>query len=93
MDAGVLPCCNGACAEAALKLRLAYVFIPLAILFAPGLVQSCGPYIESALFTTCEVAFPGGFASGKFGVLRPGYSRADLLMAYRTLSGIPFDAD
>ena len=93
MDAGVIPCCNGADAEAALKLRLTALAIPAAILFAPGLVQSCGPYIESALFTTAEVAFPGGFASGELGVLSPDYSHSDLLMAYRTLSGIPLDSN
>ncbi len=93
MDAGVLPCCNGAYAEAALRIRLAAFAIPIAILFAPGLVQSCGPYIESALFTTYGGTFPDDFASGKFGVLRPSYSHADLLIAYRMLSGIPVDAD
>jgi hypothetical protein len=66
--------------------------IPAAILFAPGLVQSCGPYIESALFTTYGGTFPDEFASGKFGVLRPSYSHADLLIAYRMLSGVPLDA-
>lgn len=76
-----------------MKLRLAAFAVPAAILFAPGLVQSCGPFIESALFTAHEVPFPGGFASGQPGVLRPDYSHADLLMVYRTLSGIPLDAN
>jgi hypothetical protein len=93
MDAGVLPCCNGAYAEAALRIRLAAFAIPVAILFAPGLVQSCGPFIESALFTAYGGTFPDEFASGKFGVLRPTYSHADLLIAYRMLSGIPVDAN
>ena len=76
-----------------MKLRFTAFAVPVAILFAPGLVQSCGPFIESALFTTYEVAYPGAFASGELGVLRPAYTHSNLLMVYRTLSGIPLDTN
>jgi len=63
-----------------------------AILFVPGLVESCGPFIYLAKFTTYHHAFPTEFTSGNLGVLRPEFDKADLLVAYRILSGVPLSA-
>ena len=66
--------------------------ILFAILFVPRVVESCGPFIYFAKFTTYHHAFPSEFTSGNLGVLRPEYARADLLVAYRILSGVPLSA-
>jgi hypothetical protein len=65
-----------------------FCFAGVALLFVPGVVESCGPFLEFAQFTTYHTTFPDEFASGRFGVLRPHYWRADLLVAYRILSGV-----
>jgi hypothetical protein len=54
--------------------------------------ESCGPFLESMLFTTYHGAPAGSFDKGRVGVLRPHFYRADLLMAYRTLSGVKLSA-
>ena len=77
-----------------MKYRLpTLITISFAILFVPGVVRSCGPFLEYAQFTTYGGPFPGEFSSGRFGVLRPSYTHADLLLAYRTLSGVPLTPD
>ena len=58
-----------------------------ACLVGPRL-ESCGPFLSSMLFTTYHGALPGEFEKGRVGVLRPHFYRRDLLLAYRTLSGI-----
>lgn len=68
------------------------LILVFAALFVPGAVDSCGPFYEMALFTTYHGTFPGEFAAGNFGVLRPHFNRADLLMAYRMLSGVMVSA-
>jgi hypothetical protein len=71
---------------------LAAVVIVLAGLFGPRL-ESCGPFLSTILFTTYHGAPKGDFESGKTGVLRPHFYRADLMLAYRTLSGVKLSAD
>jgi hypothetical protein len=50
--------------------------------------ESCGPFFESLLFTTYHGAPKGDLEAGRVGVLRPHFYRADLMMAYRTMSGV-----
>src|SRR5215471_7891812 len=66
--------------------------VVLAGLLGPHAADSCGPFFTTMLFTTYHGALPGEFESGRVGVLRPHYYRADLLMAYRTLSGVKLSA-
>ena len=61
--------------------------VVLAALMGPR-VESCEQMFADMWFTTYHGALPGEFENGRVGVLRPHYYRPDLLMAYRTLSGV-----
>jgi hypothetical protein len=54
--------------------------------------ESCGPFLESMLFATYHGVPAGTFESGKAGVVRPHFYRADLLLAYRALSDVKLSA-
>jgi hypothetical protein len=62
--------------------------VVLACLAGPRAAEGCGPFLTSMLFTTYHGALPGEFESGHVPVLRPHFYRRDLLLAYRTLSGV-----
>lgn len=70
---------------------LVFVGVGLALLAAARFAETCGPWLPEIRFTTHNGALPGEFASGHPGVFRPHYFRRDLLLAYRTFSGIPFN--
>jgi hypothetical protein len=70
---------------------IAALGIVLAGLLGPR-AESCGPFFETMLFTTYHGTPKGDFEGGRVGVLRPHFYRADLLMAYRTLSGVKLSA-
>lgn len=56
---------------------------------AVGLVWACGPFIDA--YPTVSVIDPvdaDAFGRGEIGVVRPRYRRANLAIAYRTLSGL-----
>jgi hypothetical protein len=64
-----------------------------ALLIGPRLADSCGVVpMPDLWFTTYHGALAGEFESGHLGVLRPHYWRRDLLLSYRTLSGVPWSA-
>lgn len=69
---------------------LLVVLVALVVFSWPAI--SCGPFISEMRFTTYRHPLPGELASGRLGVLRPHYWRWDLLLAYRTLSGLPLKA-
>lgn len=73
-----------------------YAWMAAVLVVVAGLVgpraESCGPFLQSMLFTTYHGAPAGAFEKGHVGVLRPHFYRADLLMAYRTLSGVKLSA-
>lgn len=70
----------------------------LLFLTASGLfivpIYSCGPFFESAVFTFQNR--PDGpdqdFATGKIGILLPGFRSSYLFVAYRYLSGVKLDS-
>jgi hypothetical protein len=70
---------------------IAALAIVIAGLMGPR-AESCGPFFETMLFTTYHGSPKGDFEGGRVGVLRPHFYRADLLMAYRTLSGVKLSA-
>ena len=61
--------------------------VVMACLVGPRL-ESCGPFPIDMLFTTYHGVLPAELESGQVGVLRPHFYRRDLLLAYRTLSGL-----
>jgi hypothetical protein len=73
-----------------------YVWIVALLIVAAGLMgprlESCGPFFADMLFTTYHHAPASTFEAGSVGVLRPRFYRADLMMAYRTLSGVKLGA-
>jgi hypothetical protein len=66
------------------------VFGVLLLLAVPSAIYSCGPFLESAIFTFVDR--PDGsaeeFAAGKLGIVRPDFRQAYLVVAYRYLSGL-----
>ena len=56
---------------------------------------SCGPFFEETIFSfdTQPETSPGDFAAGKLGIIRPGFRRAYLAVAYRYLSGPTLTAE
>src|SRR5437868_1239128 len=60
--------------------------IPTALLVVRTL--ACGPDFEPEIFVSPHHPdSPAKFASGELGILQPGYYHADLIVAYRYLSG------
>lgn len=59
-------------------------------LAAPSAIYSCGPFFEETIFSfdTQPETSPEDFAAGKLGIIRPGFRRAYLAVAYRYLSGL-----
>jgi len=77
-----------------MSLRFARKFLlilgTVLLLAAPSAIYSCGPFFEETIFSfnTQPETSPEDFASGKLGILRPGFRRAYLAVAYRYLSGL-----
>lgn len=61
--------------------------------FLPTGVPGCGPFMDYAVFVnTVHPDYPfGPYAAGDLGVLMPTYPRSYLAVAYRNLSGVPYD--
>jgi hypothetical protein len=59
-------------------------------LVTPSAIYSCGPFFEETIFSfdTQPETSPEDFAAGKLGIIRPGFRRAYLAVAYRYLSGL-----
>jgi tetratricopeptide (TPR) repeat protein len=70
------------------------VLIVLFVLVTPSAIYSCGPFLETAVFAFRDQ--PDGpaanFAAGKLGIVRPGFRRSYLVIAYRYLSGLALTA-
>ncbi len=70
--------------------RAALLLVLVILLVAPGSVYSCGPFLESAVFSFQDQ--PDGpredFAAGTLGIVRPGFRYSYLVVAYRYLSGL-----
>ena len=62
----------------------------LLFLVTPSAIYSCGPFLESAIFSFEDR--PDGpaenFAAGQLGIIRPGFRPDFLVVAYRYLSGL-----
>ena len=66
------------------------VTVTLFLLVTPSAIYSCGPFLESAVFSFRDQ--PDGpaenFAAGTLGIVRPGFRTSYLVVAYRYLSGL-----
>jgi hypothetical protein len=66
------------------------VVVTLFMLVTPSAIYSCGPFLESAIFSFRDQ--PDGpaenFAAGTLGIVRPGFRTSYLVIAYRYLSGL-----
>ena len=72
--------------------RLIVMVLSSALLIClPPRTRACGPYFEEAIFTRPDRPDNplAHFAAGQLGVIRPGYARSYLVVAYRYLSGVP----
>jgi hypothetical protein len=62
----------------------------LIFLVTPSAIYSCGPFLESAIFSFEDR--PDGpaenFAAGNLGIVRPGFQQSYLAVAFRYLSGL-----
>jgi hypothetical protein len=75
-----------------LRASIAFALI-FALIFPPPPAAACGPYFPVTIFIQSkhpDLPFEK-FAAGKLGVLQPSYARSYLVVAYRYLSGVPFD--
>ena len=70
--------------------RLLMAFGTLIFLVAPSAIYSCGPFLESAIFSFEDRPDEPAenFAAGKLGMIRPGFQQAYLVVAYRYLAGL-----
>jgi len=66
----------------------------IAMILLPPPASACGPFFPVTIFIqTKHPDLPlDKFAAGKLGVLQPSYARSYLVVAYRYLSGLPFDS-
>jgi len=66
----------------------------IALILPPPPASACGPFFPVTIFIqTKHPDLPfDKFAAGKLGVLQPTYARSYLVVAYRYLSGLPFDS-
>jgi hypothetical protein len=72
-------------------LRIAFVAFMVLVLFAiPSAIYSCGPFIETAIFSFRDRpdGAPENFADGKLGIVRPEFRQAYLVIAYRYFFGL-----
>jgi len=72
-------------------LRTAVVAFMVLVLFAiPSAIYSCGPFIETAIFSFRDRPDgpPENFAAGQLGIVRPDFRQAYLVIAYRYFSGL-----
>ena len=62
----------------------------LIFLVTPSAIYSCGPFLESAIFSFEDRPDEtgGNFAAGKLGIIRPGFKQDYLVVAYRYLAGL-----
>ena len=74
--------------------RLLFAAALTVIAFLPTGVPGCGPFFDYAVFVNgVHPDYPfGPYAAGDLGVLMPTYPRSYLVVAYRNLSGVPYDA-
>jgi hypothetical protein len=72
---------------------IAFALVVVLVLPPPP-ASACGPYFPVTIFIqTKHPDLPlDKFAAGKLGVLQPSYARSYLVVAYRYLSGLPFDS-
>jgi hypothetical protein len=60
-------------------LRIAFVAFMVLVLFAiPSAIYSCGPFIETAIFSFRDRPDgpPENFAAGQLGIVRPDFRQA-----------------
>jgi hypothetical protein len=74
------------------RASIAFALV-LTLILPPPPAAACGPFFSVTVFIqTKHPDLPLEiFAAGKLGVLQPTYARSYLVVAYRYLSGIPFD--
>jgi tetratricopeptide (TPR) repeat protein len=72
--------------------RLLAAMVALAAALGPREGESCGPFFMYLRFSTAHNVPPNEWSTGHPGVLRPGYERSDLLLAYRILAGVSLGA-
>jgi hypothetical protein len=75
------------------RVSIAFALI-LTLILPPPPAAACGPYFPVTIFIQSK--HPDlpleEFAAGKLGVLQPTYARSYLVVAYRYLSGVSFEA-
>jgi hypothetical protein len=69
---------------------LLMAFGTLIFLVTPSAIYSCGPFLESAIFSFEDRPDEPAenFAASKLGIIRPGFRQAYLVVAYRYLAGL-----
>ena len=67
--------------------------ILLMALVTPEAGDSCGPFFPEMRFTTYHGLPAQELAKSQYGVVRPHFRRADLVVAYRAFSGVPLGED
>jgi hypothetical protein len=70
-------------------MRLLILALLTAILAGPREAESCGPFLPVVQFSYVAQPPQDVFARGQLGILRPGYYRRYLVVAYRYLTGVP----
>ena len=70
------------------RLKVVIVVAALAVL-VPGIVLACGPYFWSAVFVPSRPTDNKELLTGKLGIVQRSFSRQELFLAYRSLSGQP----
>ena len=73
----------------------AAIFLALLLILPPPLSFACGPDFTAPTYTDFNApdARDSSYASGKLGLLQPGYFHVYLFEAYRNLSAKPFSAE
>ncbi|HEY8226883.1 MAG TPA: hypothetical protein VIG25_16495 [Pyrinomonadaceae bacterium] len=76
------------------SVRSLFAVLLSLLIFSPTVSLACGPFSLGAVFVfTVHPAFPlERFARGELGVVQPSYARSYLVVAYRHLSGVGFNA-
>ncbi len=78
-----------------MRWTLPLLLAALSTWIVPAPARACGPFFQEAYFAFSTHPDPpfAPYAAGRLGVLRPGYARSYLVVAYRQLEGIPTTAE
>jgi hypothetical protein len=70
------------------RMLAAAAFVAVVLLSPTRNVEACGPFFEPDVFVSTKAPDdPGAFATGKLGLLQPGFDSRDYAVAFRYLNG------